>query len=112
MSNQITSAAISQISKDRDINAILGELLQAEGSKFYIFDISKYLDLHTNNYKETYQSFQFVELQARQKNKIYIGYKPYYISFSEASELVFNPPHKDLKSYQKVGNFIIVLVIE
>jgi len=112
MSNQIISAAISQIAQDRDMNAVLGELLQAEGSELYIRSVSEYLDLHTNKRQETYQSFWFVALRARQKNEICLGYKPRDMTFSEASEFLLNPPDKAVKRHWIEGDSVVVLAMD
>jgi len=112
MSNQIISAAISQIAQDRDMNAVLGELLQAEGSELYIRSVSQYLDLHTNERQETYQSFWFVALRARQKNEICMGYKPRDMTFTEASDFLLNPPHKAVKRHWIKGDSVVVLAMD
>ena len=109
MSNQIISAAIAQIAEDRDMNDVLSELLQAEGSELYVRDISEYLKDDELLSKEGYQSFWDVALRVKRKNEIAVGYKPKDMSYVEAQELTLNPPKKYKKRRWERGDCVIVL---
>lgn len=108
MSNQIVSAAIAQVSEDRDMNAVLGELLSAEGCESYIRDISHYVDVE----KEGKKSFWDVALRARQRREVAVGYKPCDLSFREEVDLILNPPNKAKKRKWRKGDKIIVFAFD
>ena len=95
MSNDIISAAIVQIAEDRDMNAVLTELLQAERSELYVRDLSEYLEVDVSSSKRSYRSFWNVALLVKRKNEIAVGYKPKDMSYIEAKEYTLNPPNKD-----------------
>ena len=108
MSNQIISSVIAQVSEDRDINAVLRELLTAEGSETYIRSVSKFVDLK----KEDKMSFCDIALKARQHREVAIGYKPAGLGFREASLLIINPPDKSLDRQWAPGDEIITFALD
>uniref|UniRef100_A0A7S2PHQ8 Ion channel DMI1 n=1 Tax=Skeletonema marinoi TaxID=267567 RepID=A0A7S2PHQ8_9STRA len=108
MSNQIISSVIAQVSEDRDINAVLRELLTAEGSETYIRSVSKFVDLK----KEDKMSFWDIALKARQHREVAIGYKPAGLGFREASLLIINPPDKSLDRQWAPGDEIITFALD
>jgi len=112
MSNEIISAAIAQIAEDRDMNAVLTELLQAEGSELYVRDISEYLEVDVSSSKRSYRSFWNVALLVKRKNEIAVGYKPKDMSYIKAKEYTLNPPNKDKKRQWVRGDCLIILALD
>mmetsp|Transcript_38832 Transcript_38832/g.47315 ORF Transcript_38832/g.47315 Transcript_38832/m.47315 type:complete len:699 (-) Transcript_38832:227-2323(-) len=105
LSNQIISAALAQIGEDRDMNFVLGTLLEAEGSETYIRDITRYLDLSSENHV----SFWDIALRARQLREVAIGYKPVEVQYREARDTLLNPPNKSQVREWREGDVIVVI---
>lgn len=106
MSNQIISSVIAQVSEDRDINAVLRELLTAEGSETYIRSVSKFVDLK----KEDKMSFWDIALRARQHREVAIGYKPAGLGFREASLLIITLSTHLIKAWTVSGPPVMKLL--
>ena len=92
------------------MNGILGELLSAQGSETKFRDISHYLDIA--NPQECKRSFWDVAVLARQRREVVFGYKPRDMSWTEAQDLMTNPPNKDKPITWEEGDIIIVLALD
>ena len=110
MSNHIVSMMLASVAEDRDMNGILGELLSAQGSETKFRDISHYLDVA--NPQECKRSFWDVAVLARQRREVVFGYKPRDMSWTEAEDLMTNPPNKDKPITWEEGDIIIVLALD
>ena len=110
MSNHIVSMMLASIAEDRDMNGILGELLSAQGSETKFRDVSHYLDV--TNEKERMRSFWDVAVLARQRREVVFGYKPRAMLWTEAQELMTNPPNKDKPLQWQEGDIVIVLALD
>lgn len=103
MSNQIISSVIAQVSEEKDINAVLHEILTAEGSETYIRSVSRFVDLE----KENELSFWDIALRARKHEEVAIGFKPEHLDFEQATHLVINPPDKSMIRKWAPGDMVI-----
>lgn len=110
MSNHIVSMMLASVAEDRDMNGILGELLSAQGSETKFCDISHYLDIA--NPQECKRSFWDVAVLARQRREVVFGYKPRDMSWTEAQDLMTNPPNKDKPITWEEGDIIVVLALD
>eukprot|EP00560_Eucampia_antarctica_P005335 CAMPEP_0197835218 /NCGR_PEP_ID=MMETSP1437-20131217/25131_1 /TAXON_ID=49252 ORGANISM="Eucampia antarctica, Strain CCMP1452" /NCGR_SAMPLE_ID=MMETSP1437 /ASSEMBLY_ACC=CAM_ASM_001096 /LENGTH=714 /DNA_ID=CAMNT_0043440473 /DNA_START=102 /DNA_END=2246 /DNA_ORIENTATION=+ len=104
MSNQIISSMMAQISEDRDMNRVLGELLSAEGCETCFRDISYFLDLK----KETTASFWEIALRGKKRNELVVGYKPLSVPRANLARYLLNPPNKSEKREWKEGDLVVV----
>merc|ERR1712154_17351 len=102
MSNQIISSMMAQISEDRDMNRVLGELLSAEGCEACFRDISYFLELSKNNKA----SFWEIALRAKQRNELAVGYKPLGVPRAELPRTLLNPDKKSEKIEWKEGDIV------
>lgn len=105
MSNQIISSMMAQISENRDMNRVLGELLSAEGCETCFRDISYYLDLD----KENKASFWEIALRAKKRKELVVGYKPLGVSRAQLPKTLLNPSDKSKKLEWKQGDIVVVL---
>lgn len=134
MSNQIISSVIAQVSEDKDMcvsfhhlecksnvlliyysffflfarNAVLKEMLTAEGSETYIRSVSRYIDFK----KENEMSFWDVSLRARQYREVVVGFKPENLDFKQASHLIVNPPDKSVNRKWAPGDMIVTFALD
>lgn len=81
---------------------------ETEGSETYIRPVSRFLDLD----KENEMSFWDIALRARELREVAIGYKPAEMDFTEAEELIINPPDKSEKRKWSTGDQIITFSID
>jgi len=115
LSNQIVSAAISQIAECRDMNQVLGELLRAEGCNVNIEPITNYIAVE----EEPELSFWEVALRARKRKHLLpdgeeccetaIGYKPHAVPWQGSAATALNPPKKAEKRVWHAEDVLIVL---
>jgi hypothetical protein len=105
MSNQIISSMMAQISEDRDMNRVIGELLSTEGCETCFRDISYFLDLSENNKA----SFWEIALRAKKRNELAVGYKPLGVPRAELPKTLLNPDKKSEKIEWKEGDIVVVL---
>jgi len=110
MSNEIVSGAIAVVSEERSMNAVLGEILSAEGCETYIRDVSHYVNL--NSKKDRNMSFWDIALRARQRREVAVGYKPGGLSFAESAELILNPDDKSKPRVWGRDDKVIVFALE
>ncbi|KAL7547490.1 hypothetical protein ACHAWF_010782 [Thalassiosira exigua] len=108
MSNQIISSVMAQVSEEKDINAVLREILTAEGSETYIRPVTRFIDLEN----ESEMSFWDVALRARQLQEVAIGFKPEDMDYKQAEELIINPPDKSTKRKWARGDMIITFSVD
>lgn len=108
MSNQIISSVVAQVSEDKDINAVLKEMLTAEGSETYIRSVSRYIDFK----KEHEMSFWDISLRARQYREVVVGFKPENLDFKQASHLIVNPPNKSVNRKWAPGDMIVTFALD
>lgn len=112
MSNQIVSAAIAQVSEDRRINLVLGELLSACGTELYVRDISRYVEVGEGTTKASRtMSFWDVALRARQHEEVALGYKPTNLAYANGGGRILNPPDKSMPREWNIGDVIFVFTI-
>lgn len=113
MSNIIVSSAIAQVAEDRDMNAVIGELLSAKGNNVFIRNIEYFLDLSDKTDIDTNVfSFWDVALQARQFNEIAIGFKAAELSYDMfSSQQMLNPRNKHEKRTWHAGDVIFVIAL-
>lgn len=104
MSNQIVSAAISQVSECRDMNAVLGELLTADGSEPYLRPAEWFTAMNG-------EVLSFWELSARCKKvgEIAIGYKPAEVDWHDCVSTLLNPPDKKARRKWIKGDLVVVI---
>lgn len=108
MSNQIISSVVAQVAEEKDINVVLTELFSATGSETYIRPIERFLELEENDTC----SFWDVALKARQRREVAVGYKPDKMSYTEAEDLIINPPNKSVPRKWTQGDVIITFSLE
>lgn len=101
VSNEIVSMLISQISENREINSVWGDLFQSEGSEIYLKDCRRYVTPG-----ETV-TFYDVMSRARGIEEIALGYK--LGDEADNAGVVINPPDKSQPLAFEVGDKIIVL---
>jgi len=104
MSNQIVSAVISQVAECRDMNAVLGELLSAEGNEPYLKTAFNY----TSHDGES-ACFWDIALRARARDEIAIGYKPKDMAWHDCVNLLLNPPDKRQKRKWARDDIVVII---
>jgi len=106
MSNQLVSSMLAQVAEDRDMNAVLSELLSANGSESNIKDISCFL---SNDELLVAHSFWDICIRGRLRRETVVGYKPKDVTLAESQETIWNPPHKSKPRQWQSGDSIIVI---
>jgi hypothetical protein len=104
MSNQIVSAVISQVAECRDMNAVLGELLSAEGNEPYLRPAFNY----TTHDGES-ACFWDIAMRARARDEIAIGYKPKGVAWHDCVQFILNPPDKKEKRKWSKDDVIVII---
>ena len=98
MSNEIISAAVAQVSEQREINTVLTELLSAEGNETYVRSIRIYCTPTEN------VSFWDLAKRARTRKEIAIGFK-----LESEDKPVLNPENKSEPRRWKDDDQLIVI---
>ncbi len=84
--SNIINLILSQISENRDLSKVFGELLCADGSEIYIRKAHRYVALNTET-----DFYQVTEL-LRKRNDIALGYKK---QIGDSFEIIINPAKSD-----------------
>jgi len=104
MSNQIVSAAISQVSECRDMNCVLQELLSSHGNEPYLRPAEWFI-----SHEGEELSFWDIAARTREKQEVAIGYKDANVDWEDCVDNLLNPPDK--RSVRKWSKSDLVIVI-
>eukprot|EP00051_Salpingoeca_urceolata_P014006 m.177469 g.177469 ORF g.177469 m.177469 type:complete len:695 (+) comp17966_c0_seq2:173-2257(+) len=86
MSNDILSAAIAQISENRNLNPVFRELLGADGAEFYLRPARMYV------WDNEEACFWDIAARARARNETALGYR-----VNGVNKAIINPPDKEAR---------------
>mmetsp|Transcript_17989 Transcript_17989/g.23847 ORF Transcript_17989/g.23847 Transcript_17989/m.23847 type:complete len:812 (+) Transcript_17989:61-2496(+) len=114
MSNHIVSLWMSQVAEDRDMNAVLSELLSAKGCETYIRSVDHYIHISSCQEEEQKAVYCFWDLAllARQRREVAIGYKPHNMEWRDSTDLILNPPNKNVPRVWDMKDMLLVIAFD
>lgn len=112
-SNELVSKAIAMVSEDASVNKVLGNLFDPYGSEITLERVTAYVDILS----EEQVSFFELMIRGREYGTIVLGYLEKEESEDadnettvRYSEVVLNPPNKDLRRRWDPDDLLIVLL--
>jgi len=104
VSNKLVSLMLSQVSENRELNALFADLFQPEGSEIYLKPAADYVELGRP------VNFYTVTEAARRRGEIAIGYKQeaFGKDVAKAYGVVVNPDKSGSVAYAAADHIIVL----
>jgi hypothetical protein len=104
VSNKLTSLMLSQVSENKELNAVFADMFDPEGSEIYLKPASDYIDLGKSI------NFYTVVEAARSRGHVALGYKlaAYAGDASKAYGVVVNPDKSSKITFSQDDRIVAV----
>lgn len=103
MSNDLISSALAQVTENRQMNAILSELMSAEGNEVYLKPARLYV------MEDEELNFWGVMTRARNMNQCAVGYKLFDPASRQHEEHVLNPDNREVRRAWHDQDMVVVI---